>query len=139
MSRRTYSGVVPFKVENVFVGDNDYEDLAPSPMRELLKAQDTWDEGDPPVVIAGWSHKMCDAQWYPKEGARHALLAGKFEKVIDGVTHVVFEINEDEYQNGGGVSQSFFADKKESLELFCKDWGFDGSKIEANAPAQQTL
>ena len=51
--------------------------------------------------------------------------------------HLVYELNESDSDEE--IVETFFAENREALEEFCRDWGFDPFGIEASRPVRQTL
>lgn len=125
MSTRTYIEMVPFKI-SVFAGSEGestgYQSLdrflelsdSPAP-EEYYKINDWVFQGD--AIIYG---SLCPD-----------LLTKKDSNV--------YYINESEYATGGGLIATFFSNKKEDLEMLCRDWGFDASKIKSGKYAMQKL
>ena len=132
MGRNVYKMIVPFKIESVFRGVS--HEMPEGPLQEYQECmEDDITQGR--KTVRGWSFNNHDPSIYRQENSKGDLVVWKLEKG----SLVVYEINEDQYANGGGVDQSFFSDSKEALVQFCKDWMFDDSKIIEGAVTIQVL
>jgi len=85
-----------------------------------------------PFEYKGWAIKSDDTNWgrdWPDN------VETEFCFVKEG--NKVYYLNEHQDENDGYELSTFISNEIESLEAFCKDWGF-GTKIEKNAQARQT-
>jgi len=130
MSVRCSAETVPFKI-NVWKGewlsldDNDRVDTGFKSLNGYLSFLNSKDEGEY-FEYAGWQEK---------DGDYGKIIAEFFEKQGDKV----FYVNEHKDAVVGGEDSCFFSARRESLERFCEEWGFDKSKIEVNKPVMQNL
>jgi hypothetical protein len=122
MGRNTCSEIVQAKIE---VGDiNKSSNSAVKEYAEYLLSDVT------PFSYNGWTMN-------PRE---HAVEFGEvYTCVLRKDDKAVHYVNEHQYSTGGGVDGSFFANDKETLEEFCRDWDLAISKIKGPTPVQQTL
>lgn len=132
MGTSLQKAVVPFKIEGVYEGEFSFEELPEGPYREYLRAME--DDSNPGrKEVCGWEFDPYEAHDYVQGRNHlyvHVLTKGRFK---------VYAINEHQYSNGGGLTQSFFADDKESLVEFCRDWGYDPAQITKNEPTVQVV
>lgn len=67
-------------------------------------------------------------------GKRNKISGYKFQKD----EHTVFVVNESEYESVGYFELAVVSDKKESIELFLKDFDLGNNEIDENDTCQQT-
>lgn len=152
MGRSTRSVVVPFKVEAFatdyfgrgdcpdWIGDGDEDNGKlgfASPVNGWIQVGEAADRT--------YNHKTIYCNVYVKANMVDLPLnedgeltsEEEYERVVNSYPRVDM-LDEDEYSAGGSSTFSLVADKREYLELFCKDFGITKPIIE-NAVAQQTL
>lgn len=140
MSNHTYCDVVPFKIENVATDDGCGELCKINTPKSLHKMIEYFMEGDWNIAqnFNNWNTSVQHTKYgvQPLEekcGSKNKLHGFVLQK---GDKKVIF-INEDEYECVGGISASFVANDKASLEEFCKDFGLE-CPILVNETAQRT-
>jgi len=131
MGRSTDAEQVPFQA-TVWDGDVYWRkrDKAPAFFIKQQNHEERATSGRPkPLIINGWT-----GTWGETYGSLYV------EKWVKG-DWIVYFINENEYENGGGMTATYFADNEAALRAFL-DENFPGAikfGITANKTVHQTL
>ncbi len=129
-SSKVFSQIVPFKI-NVWRGGDILACDNPSGIPSLDKYFDwkLFPVKGRDFVYSGWIASR------EKEGEEVYGTVSEF--VFEKGDKKVFYVNEDLTIGEYDEKPSFFSENKKNLEEFCRDWGFDPKKIEANVLVQQ--
>lgn len=80
-----------------------------------------------PFSVKGWTQK----------GNQSIEYKGVFADMLTKGTCKVFHINESDDPYSGRLKTCFFAEDKESLEMLCRDWGFNSKMIAKDQSVEQ--